>query len=66
VHVITGYNPDPGAIQTQLAIWGIRIHMALIPFILTFIGFFIMFKWFDLKGEKKERIFEQLKEKGLK
>lgn len=66
VHINTGYNPDPNATQTPLAIWGIRIHMALIPFVFTLIAFFVMYKWFDLKGEKKEKIFAELKEKGLK
>lgn len=65
VHIATGYSP--GSIkQTPLAIWGIRIHAALIPAILCFVAFLILLIWYDLKGEKKEKIFAQLKEKGLK
>ena len=41
VHILTGYNPDPHAVQTPLAQWGIRIHLALIPSLLTLVGFFI-------------------------
>lgn len=66
VHIATDYNPNPQAKQTPLAVWGIRVHGALIPFIFCFIGFLIMFKWYDLKGEKKESIFAQLEEKHLK
>ena len=66
IHLITGYNPDPSAKQAPLAILGIRLHLALIPCIFSFIGFLVMYKWFDLKGEKKERIFAELEERGLK
>ena len=64
VHIATGYNP--GGPQTELALWGIRLHTSLIPAILCFIGFLIIIKWYDLKGEKKEKIFAALKERGLK
>ena len=30
VHVATGYNPNPKAVQTPLAIWGIRFHAGLL------------------------------------
>ena len=66
VHLLTGYNPDPFAKQTPLAVWGVRIHMALIPAIFIFIGFLIFLIWYDLKDKKKEQIFAQLREKGLK
>ncbi len=64
VHISTGYRP--GATQTELALWGIRVHGALIPAILCFIGFLILIKWYDLKGEKKENLFAELERKGLK
>jgi len=66
MHIMTGYNPDPHAKQTELAIWGIRAHAALIPAILCFIAFLILVKWYDLKGEKKEQLFAELERKGLK
>ena len=65
VHILTAYNPDPHAIQNTLAIWGIRIHMGLIPSICALIAFVIMFKWFDLEGEKKLAVKKKLKEMGL-
>ena len=65
VHILTAYNPDPYAKQTPLAIWGIRIHSGLIPSLLGFVGFFILLKWYDLKGEKKQEMLTKLKEMGL-
>lgn len=65
IHIITAYNPDPKAIQTPLAITGIRIHMALIPCLLVLMGFFIMLIWYDLEGEKKITVKQKLKEMGL-
>ncbi len=65
VHVLTEYNPDPHAVQTPLAQWGIRIHLALIPSLLTLLGFFILYFFYDLKGEKKTFIKSQLRELKL-
>ncbi len=65
VHVATGYNPDPEAVQTDLAIWGIRIHAGLIPSLLGFLAFIIMYKWYDLIGEKQQALKSRLKEMGL-
>ncbi len=65
VHILTGYNPDPHAVQTPLAQWGIRIHLALIPSLLTLVGFFILYRFYDLKEEKKQSIKKKLKEMRL-
>ena len=65
VHIATGYNPDPQAKQTPLAILGIRIHMGLIPFILALLAFIIMMRWYDLEGEKKIAIKQKLKQMRL-
>ena len=65
VHIATEYNPDPKAIQTSLAVWGIRIHMGLIPAILALLAFIIMIRWYDLEGEKKISIKQKLKQMGL-
>lgn len=65
IHIITGYNPDPGAIQNSLAIWGIRVHRALIPMILCFLAGFIMLIGYNLKGEKKETMKARLRDLGL-
>ena len=65
VHLLTSYNPDPQAIQTPLAILGIRIHMGLIPALLNLTAFFILVKWYDLEGEKKLAVKKKLRELGL-
>jgi len=65
VHVATSYNPDPHTIQSPLAIWGIRVHMGLIPMICMLFASFIMFKWYDLKGEKKQAMVSKLRKMGL-
>jgi len=65
VHIITGYNPDPLAKQSAAAIWGIRIHMALIPIICYLLAGLIMVFFYDLKGEKQQALKNKLREKGL-
>ncbi len=65
VHIVTGYNPDPDAIQTPLAIWGIRVHAGLIPSLIMFTMSFILWKWYELEGEKKQAMVKKLKDMGL-
>ena len=65
VHIMTGYNQDPTAIQTPLAIWGIRIHRGLIPMIFCLVAAVIMLIGYDLKGEKLHTLKNNLWEKGL-
>ncbi len=65
IHVATGYNPDPKAVQTPLAIWGIRIHAGLLPSLLGFIAFIILYKYYDLIGEKQKAFKKKLREMGL-
>ena len=65
VHLITQYNPDPLAIQTPVAQWGIRIHMALIPPLLYLVAFFIFLLVYDLTAEKAQENKEKLREMGL-
>ncbi len=65
VHIITGFNPKPGAPQTALAIWGIRVHTALIPIIIILIGGFVFWKFCDLTPQKTENIKAMLKELQL-
>lgn len=65
VHIATVYNPDPKAIQSPLALWGIRVHAGLIPAILMFVISLIVYKWYDLIGERKESMLKELKAKGL-
>lgn len=65
VFVSTGYNPDPLAVQTDQAIWGIRIISGLIPSICGFLAFLVMYKWYDLIGEKQQALKTKLREMGL-
>jgi len=66
VHVLTGYvATEELAAQTALAVWGVRIHRALIPMILLIVMGFIFRQFYDLEGEKKAELVRQLKEAGL-
>jgi Na+/melibiose symporter-like transporter len=65
VHIATGYNPDPKATQTPLAVWGVRIHTGLIPSLCALIAFIVMYKWYDLIGEKQEQLKPRLRELKL-
>lgn len=62
IHVFTGFNPVPGAEQTDLALWGIRIHTALIPMIILIIGALFFWKFCDLMPDKVQNIKDQLKD----
>lgn len=65
VHIVTAYNPDPKAIQTPLAVLGVRIHAGLIPALLMFSISIIVYKWYDLEGVKKTAMIKKLKDMGL-
>ena len=65
VHVMTGYNQDPTATQSALAVIGVRIHRALIPMIFCLVAGVIMLLGYDLKGEKLYQLKNSLWEKGL-
>lgn len=64
VHTFTGFK-EGAKTQTDLAIWGIQIHFALIPMILILLGTIIFWKWYDLTPEKVEINQEKVKEMGL-
>lgn len=65
VHIATGYNPDPHAVQTPLAVWGIRVQAALIPMICLFLSSLVIFLFYDLKREEQQALKRKLREKGL-
>ncbi len=65
VHELTHYNPDPFAIQTPLAILGIRLTNGLIPALCLFIGAFIMLKFYDLEGKNKNNVIKKLEGLGI-
>ena len=64
VHIATNYDTNPKAVQSPLAVWGVRVHTALIPIIFYVLAFLVMLLY-DLKGEKKIAIRKMMHEKGL-
>jgi GPH family glycoside/pentoside/hexuronide:cation symporter len=69
IHVLTGYNTDPTAFgpanQTAAALWGIRIHTALIPAILMITMGLIFKRYYTLEGKEKEALVKKLKDMGI-
>jgi Na+/melibiose symporter-like transporter len=64
IHTITVYNPtDP--IHSREALLGLRMIQGFFPFIFCLIGALIFYKWFDMKGKKKQDIMKKLQEMGL-
>ncbi len=62
IHIITHYNPDN---PSGNALFGIRLIQGILPFIFCIIGALMFYKWYDLKGEKKQVVMQKLKEMGL-
>ncbi len=66
LHELTGFDSDPNAAtQTDLALWGINFHLALIPAILVIIGALVFWKLNTLNKEKVADIKVKLKEMDL-
>jgi len=64
VHTLTGFVEGADT-QSDLAVWGIYIHMALLPMIFMFIGSIVLWRFYDLTPEKVKIIKEKLAEIGL-
>jgi len=64
IHLATGFVPGAEQ-QTPLAIWGIRLHTSVFSMIFCLLAAFIVFKFYDLKGEKRELQIAALKKRGL-
>ena len=64
IHAFTIYNPLDVSHQPN-ALIGLRIIQGLIPFIFCSVGALIFYKWFDLKGIKKQEVIRKLRELGL-
>ncbi|MHA1235436.1 MAG: MFS transporter [Promethearchaeota archaeon] len=64
IHAVTFYNPIDVSHQPN-ALIGLRIIQGLIPFIVCSLGAIIFYKWFDLKGTKKQEVTRKLRELGL-
>jgi len=64
IHALTIYNPLDVSHQFD-ALVGLRIIQGLIPCIFCSVGALIFYKWFDLKGIKKQEVTRKLRELGL-
>jgi Na+/melibiose symporter-like transporter len=64
IHIFTGFAPG-SATQSQTAILGLRIQLAIIPMILMLIGLLLFWKLYDITPEKKEQNRTKLKEMSL-
>ena len=64
VHILTAFDPNL-SIQSPLAVWGVRVHAALIPMIIL-IGMGLIFrKYYTLEGKEKEALVMKLKDIGI-
>ncbi|MHA2007225.1 MAG: MFS transporter [Promethearchaeota archaeon] len=62
IHIITSYDPiNPSG----KAIFGLRLIQGLFPFLFCLIGALVFYKWYDLKGKKKQDMMKQLRDMGL-
>lgn len=64
IHAITFYNPIDVSHQ-ESALVGLRIIQGLIPFVVCIFGALIFYRWYDLKGSKKQEVNRKLRELGL-
>ncbi|TFG28435.1 MAG: MFS transporter [Promethearchaeota archaeon] len=65
VHIVTVYDPNPYATQTPLAVWGVRVHAALIPMLIFITMGLIFRKYYTLEGAEKEALVRKLKDLGI-
>jgi Na+/melibiose symporter-like transporter len=64
VHILTGFVTVP-ADQPLSALFGIRLHMAVIPAIALLIGALVFWKWYDITPEKTKEIQSKIEELKL-
>ena len=62
IHIITHYDPVNPSGE---GLFGLRLIQGILPFIFCIIGALIFYKWYDLKGKKKQEIMQKLHEMGL-
>ena len=65
VSILTAYNPDPAAVQTPLAVWGIRVKGYFIPMIILIVMGLLFRKYYTLEGKEKEALVKKLKDLGI-
>jgi len=63
IHRLTGYVSDQIS-QSSEAVFGIRIHGMIIPIIVVLVGCLILWKFYDIKGDKKKLMIEKLAERA--
>lgn len=63
IHKLTKYDPDSD-IQSTWATFGIRIHAVIIPILVVLLGSFILWKYYEIKGQKKVQLLESLARKA--
>jgi len=64
IHTLTGFNEQVET-QSDLAIWGIQLHVGLIPMIFILISTLAFWKLYDLTAEKVKINKQKLAELGL-
>ena len=64
IHIFTGFEPSAKT-QSDTAIFGLRLQVAVVPMILMLIGVLLFWKLYDITPEKKEEIKAKLKELDL-
>lgn len=64
IQLITMFDPAAD-VQTPLAVWGIRVHAALIPCLMYVVMGLIFKKYYTLEGKEKEALVSKLKDMGL-
>ena len=64
IYTLTQYDPSNVSHQIEPLI-GLRIIQGLLPFIVCIVGALIFYKWYDLKGAKKQEVTRKLRELGL-
>ena len=64
VHTLTGFE-EGATTQSEAAIMGIHIHLALIPMIFMIVGLLIFKKFYDLTPEKIDANQAKIKQMGL-
>jgi GPH family glycoside/pentoside/hexuronide:cation symporter len=64
IHSFTFYDPNALS-HSRDALLGLRMIQGLLPFLICIIGAIIFYLWYDLKGDKKQQIMNELRELGL-
>lgn len=64
IHTLTGFNENV-EVQSAEAIWGIQLHLSLIPMIFILISTLTIWRLYDLNAEKVKINKEKLAELGL-